>query len=329
MRRVSILLIAFALFVPMTAPRAENVVRITTSSNTDATRNGVYVWVKAFSDAMMRGGFRIVLFPNSALGKEEERTDLLQQNLIQMNVAGGQEISAFSPLFGGLELPFLFDGYKQLDNLFHRTPFLTRVNEQLVPHGFAVVDAALLGGMGGLFNTRRPIRTLDDLKGLRLRAMEASQLQVIRSWGVPGTQVAWEEVPQALQTGVADGYINPPLVPVMFGHTSQIKFFTALEMAPAQRVVVASRAWLERMDARERRVFRDAVLAARTANRAWTADMRRRELAILQDAGVTITTPTARARLAFVEATRARYGAIAPREIVDALLALLEQAKVP
>ena len=79
----------------------------------------------------------------------------------------------------------------------------------------------------------------------RIRAMSNEQLDWVKAWGGAGTQVAWEEVPQALQTGIADGYINPPVVAVLFGHGGQLDYFTDLEISPSIRVVVFSEAWYQ------------------------------------------------------------------------------------
>ena len=69
--------------------------------------------------------------------------------------------------------------------------------------------------MSGLFTARTPIHEIADVERLRLRAMGRLDLLMIEALGASGVQVAWEEVPQALQTGIAQGYFNPPLAPVL------------------------------------------------------------------------------------------------------------------
>ena len=72
------------------------------------------------------------------------------------------------------------------------------------------------------------------------RALDETQIKLFESWGTKGTIVSWSEVPNALQTGVADGYMNPAFVPLMFGHTDFIKHYTNASMVPSPTLALAT-----------------------------------------------------------------------------------------
>ena len=116
---------------------------------------------------------------------------------------------AFSEAYVVAQLPFLFRDLDQFDRLLEDESFMAEVNERLARAGLVLVDAAFLGGMSGLFTTQRPVRSLKDMRGLRLRAMGPARSGADRGFGASGVQVAWEETPQALQTGIASGYFKP------------------------------------------------------------------------------------------------------------------------
>ena len=59
-----------------------------------------------------------------------------------------------------------------------------------------------------------------------MRALDELQIQTFEQWGAKGTIVSWSEVPNALQTGVAEGYLNPPFVPLVFGHTCEYSWYS-------------------------------------------------------------------------------------------------------
>ena len=63
------------------------------------------------------------------------------------------------------------------------------------------------------------------MSDLRMRALDDAQIAMYQAWGSSGTIVPWGEVPAGLQTGVIDGYLNSPFVPVMFGQTDFVKNF--------------------------------------------------------------------------------------------------------
>ena len=126
------------------------------------------------------------------------------------------------------------------------------------------------------------------------------------AWGSTGTMVSWSEVPNALQTGVADGYINPPFVPLMFGHTDFIKHFTDASILPAMRIAIASEDWYQGLSDEERAIVDDAAAKATEANRTWL-QTRTGILEELEAAGVTVTRLSPEAREAFVEASMKTY----------------------
>ena len=68
----------------------------------------------------------------------------------------------------------------------------------------------LLGGYRLLTNSKRPITTMADLKGLKIRVPAVElQLAAFRSWGVEPHPLSWSETFNALQQGVVDGQENP------------------------------------------------------------------------------------------------------------------------
>lgn len=307
--------------------QAGEIMRISMASNRDAERSGVYVWLQAFAEEMHKAGYDVRIYPNSVLGREQDRTELVELGLIEVNDSGALEVGAFSPLFQSISLPFLFDDYAHFDRFLHGTDFLNLVNRDTTRHGIRVIDVAFLGGMSGIFNSRRPITRLEDMHGLRLRAMDNTDLVIQNSWNVAGTQVSWEEVSQALQTGVAEGYINPPLVPIIFGHARTLRYFTNILLMPATRTIVVSEQWYSRQTPVQRAAFDRAVKIARAANRHWTDNIQARELSMLATAQVAVTTPKPAERDRFVRQTRSIYDQIIPSASVNTALELANQAR--
>jgi len=260
-------------------------VKIGMSTPLDAERNGVYVWTRTFADALERAGARVRIYPNSALGGEKERMDQVAIGLLEVNDTGGDELSRLSPIFHA-QRPFAIESYEHLDRLIERTDFLAAVNEELADDDLILLDYAYTGDMVGLFTRGKPVRRIEDLRPLRMRILSAADLKLLEAWKVRGVRVAWEEVAQALQTGMVDAYLNPPIIAVMFGHGNVLDYFTDLRMGPSARVIVTSRRWFESLSPAMRAAFETGVREARAANRAWTAKAMTRERALLEKAGI-------------------------------------------
>ena len=146
----------------------------------------------------------------------------------------------------------------------------------------------------------------DDMHDLRMRALDESQIELFKAWGASGTIVNWAEVPNALQTGIAAGYINPPIVPLLFGHTDFLKFFTDARISPSLRVTIVSEDWYQGLSDEERDTVDDAAIAANKANREWLAG-RDSVYGKLEAAGVEVTRLTPEAREGFREASEPTY----------------------
>lgn len=320
---VSLMLTASGAVTPAAADPHK--VRIASSSSEDPEKSGVYVWLQAFRLSLEQSGFATELYPNSALGGEQDRTEMLRLGLLQVNDSGSSEIKSFSPLFGSISLPFLFKSTEHFDNLIRGGEFLRRINNDTAPNGLRVVDVAFLGGMTGLFNTKHPVQRLEDLIELRMRAMERSDLMILNAWGVSGTQVAWEEVPQALETGIAHGYFNAPMVPIIFGHTRQIRYFTNLRMTPSLRVIAVSELWFKSLSPDQIKQFTKAVAAGRRANRAWAYDIQQRERNMLESRGITVSEISDHERGRFSARVRDNYHRIIPAKYVKTAIELAER----
>jgi TRAP-type C4-dicarboxylate transport system substrate-binding protein len=300
--------------------RAEVLAALAGAKN--AELNGIWIWLSTFADTLQAGGMRVEVTANSALGGESERTELSALGLLHVNDANIQEVSAFSPAYVALELPFLIDSFDHFERFVSAPDFRRDVNRDLRRSGMVFVDAALLGGASGLFTVGRAVRAPSDLHGMRLRGSDARSLVVIEAFGASSVQVAWEEVPQALQTGIASGYLNPPIAALLFGHGSQLDYFVDLRTTISHRAMIMSRRWLEGLGADQRALVEHGIQAARIANRAWAEERRRRELSALADVGIEVISLSDEARRAFVERGLQSYARMAaPDEISSAIAA--------
>jgi TRAP-type transport system periplasmic protein len=270
------------------------------------TDAGGYVWAKAFADYLNANGLEAVGYERNALGDEAERLDQVSQGLLEVSMSDVKAAGSLDPLVYGIYLPFLFAGAEDLDRALHDGGMLERINAGTTPKGVRVLAVQLIGLPGGIFNTRKPVHTMADMADLRMRALDENQIRLYQAWGTTGTMVSWSEVPNALQTGVADGYVNPPFVPLMFGHADFIKHFTDIAMMPSARLVIASEDWYQGLSDADRAVVDEGARRATAANREWLKN-RRGILEQVAAAGIAVVVPTPEAREEFRKASEALY----------------------
>ena len=281
-------------------------VKIALDSPADPTGSGTYVWAHAFAEHLNANGMEAVEYERGALGEEAERLDQVSQGLLEVSMSDVKSAGQLANITYGVYLPYLFENAAQLDDALERGGLLDKINEATTAQGVRVMAFTALGLPAGIFNTKQPVASIDDMAALRMRALDETQIKLYEAWGSTGTMVSWSEVPNALQTGVADGYINPPFVPLMFGHTDFIKHFTDAAILPAMRIAIVSEDWYQGLSDEERAIVDEAAEKATAANREWLKT-RTDILEQLEAAGVTVTRLSDEAREAFVQASLKTY----------------------
>lgn len=288
-------------------------VSISLDSPADLSGSGSYVWAHAFAAHLEENGIATQEFQRGALGGDDEVFDQVSQGLLEVGMSPLGIVASIDSLIFGLRLPYFFADMGEVDAALLDGGMLERINAALTPAGVRVLDVTVVGAATGIFNTRRPINSMADMAGLRMRALDESQIALYGSWGATGTIVNWAEVPNALQTGVADGYLNPAFVPLLFGHTDFIRHFTEAAIAPSLRIAIASEDWYQGLSAEDRATVDAAVVVARAANRAWLPTQEG-VVDQLRAAGVAVVELSDEARAEFLEASMTTYDQIVTPE---------------
>lgn len=274
--------VSLALALPVMAE-----VKIALDSPPDLEKSGTYVWAYNFGQHLNANGIEAREYERNALGEEAERLDQVSQGLLEVSMSDAKSAGTLDATIFGAMMPYFFDDMAQLDMALAEGGMLERINAGTTPKGVRVLDIVYTGTPSGIFTTEVPIRTFDDMKGVRMRALDAVQITTFENWGSKGTIVSWSEVPNALQTGVAGGYINPAFVPLTYGHTAFINYFTNAQMSASVRVAIASEDWYQGLSDEEKQIVQDAVDKAHSANRELVSDDSA-VLAELEEAGIEV-----------------------------------------
>ena len=288
--------------------RAE--VKITLDCPPDPQRCGTFVFATALLDHLKASGMAARTLPVNSIGGEAERLDQTSQGLLEVNTADLARAGQLEKQMFGFVAPYLFDSVAHLDRTVANSDLLKRVNDTLTKKGVRVVSLVLVGGGMGIFNTKKPITRPEDMKDLRIRALDQNQMALFKAWGTNGVVITMPEVANALQTGIADGYINPPFVPFLFGHTSIIKHYTEANVALPTRVAMVSEDWYKKLSEKDRKTVDEGIAKAQAANRAWVTNSDKVALEQLAKAGITITQLSPAGREKFKELSKTSYSAL-------------------
>jgi TRAP-type C4-dicarboxylate transport system substrate-binding protein len=306
---------AAALALACGAARAE--VKIALDCPPDPQRCGSFVYARALAEHLKGAGMAVREVAVNAIGGEAERLDQTSQGLLEVNMADLARAGQLEKLIFGFFAPYLFDSVEHLDRVVAGSDLLQRVNAGTTKKGVRVVSLVLVGGATGIFNTKKPITRPEDMADLRIRALDQNQMALFKAWGTSGVVITMPEVANALQTGIADGYINPPFVPFLFGHTAIIKHYTDARVSMPLRVAMVSEDWYKKLSDKDRKTFDEAAAKATAANRAWVANSDKTALEQLEKAGIKITQLTPEGRARFKELSQGAYTAILSKDEIQ------------
>jgi TRAP-type C4-dicarboxylate transport system substrate-binding protein len=297
-----VILAAIAAFASPSAAE----VKIALDSPQNLQASGSYVWANTFAAHLNKNGMKAEEYQRGSLGGDDELFDQVSQGLLEVSMSPLNIVGSLDSLVYGLRLPYFFKDMAEVDRALYEGGMLAKINEKTTPAGVRVLAMNSVGQASGIFNTKRAVRSVKDMAGLRMRALDESQIELYKAWGAAGTIVSWAEVPNALQTGVADGYLNPAFVPLLFGHTDFIKHFTDAAISPSLRITIVSEMWYQGLSDEDRTIVDDAAAAANTANREWLKEQDA-VLQKLEAAGVAIEKLDQAARDEFRAASAPAY----------------------
>lgn len=282
-------------------------VKIALDSKPDLATSGSYNWAHAFGEALTAAGMEVRELPRDSVGNEAEKFDQISTGLLEISLSDVRSIAQVDPFIYGVRLPYIFDDIAHMDRALAAGKVFERLNEKLATQDTVLLALAPLGPSSGVITTTAAVRSPADMSGLRMRALDDAQIAMYQAWGSSGTIVPWGEVPAGLQTGVINGYLNSPLVPVMFGQTDFVKNFSDARVIWPLRAVLASKMWYDGLSDADRATVDAAVVTADAAAREWLADASVNGLTALEEKGVTVQRLSAEERAVFREASKAVY----------------------
>jgi tripartite ATP-independent transporter DctP family solute receptor len=223
---------------------------------------------KSEVEANSNGQIKVEIFPSGVLGKEAETMVQVKSGVVQSFISSSGGMAQFYPLIDVTNMPFAFSsynvGYKVYDGEFGQE--LAADIEKKA--GFKVLGFGESGGFFAITNTKKPIKSPADMKGIKLRTMALPLHQaIVKALGASPTTVAWAEVYTSLQTGVVDGQMNPISIIAMAKFQEVQKYITLTNHLYAPYVWVLNPRFYAGLSADLQKVVDDAARTAILAGR--------------------------------------------------------------
>jgi len=235
------------------------------------------------------GRLQIRVFHSRQLGEEKETIEQTRAGAIDLNRSNVALIGTFVPSMNVLAMPFLFRSIEHLQKVLDG-PIGEEILDSFESYGFVGLTF-YDSGARSIYNCVRPIRSIADVKGLRIRVQQSELMSdMVRALGAEPIELPYGQVRTGLATRLIDGAENNWPSFVTTDHYRYANFYTLTEHAMSPEVLIMSwKAWAS-LSPEDRVIFRDAALQSSRFMRETWRDLEEKSRRQAEGAGVTIVT---------------------------------------
>lgn len=310
MKKVCSLIAVLLMVCSLTAcggnSEGEEVLKLNLAHTLD-TENPVHLGAEKFAEILeeLSGGTMVTkVYPNSALGSEDEVAEMQSySDAITFSLPSGCALQNYTTAMYAADFYFQFENYDQVW-AFYDGEYGDYIKESLEGTGL-VVTHFWDNGFRNLTTTDQEIRTASDLKGTKIRVMNAeTHLAAWKAIGAAATPIAFSEIYSSLQQGVVDGQENPVfnIVGSRFNEVQDYLMLTRHVHDPSP-FIISGTAWDNWTD-EQRAWVTQASEEAGEYMRALAMELEAEKLQELKDSGMNIVELTDEERQTFADAVK-------------------------
>jgi TRAP-type C4-dicarboxylate transport system substrate-binding protein len=255
MRNVALVTAAAALTVAALAPVSSQATA-TTELNIGSLAPDPSPWrevlekVESYVEEKTGGQVNVILRPPGVMGEVEMVRETRKGERLQ---GAGVTTAALAeggniPVLQILELPYLFESFAQADRVLD-TVLWEPASTAMKRRGF-ILGIWSENGFRSFGTKGKPVRSPDDLSGLKMRAQESDvHMAMYNAFGANAVQKPMTEVLTSLKSNVIDGLDNSPVYMLSAGLAEPLDYYTMSRHIYQPAAIVFSRRWFEELPA--------------------------------------------------------------------------------
>ncbi len=270
-RAAAATLVASALAAgPAFAEKTMRIAHLNPESPFESHSGAMAAVFKNLVETQTNGAIKVQLYPNGQLGKDNEVIQQVRDGVVESCISSAGGVAQHYKLVGVFDVPFAFPNIAVANKVIDiDSDFGKKFAADLsAKTGLKVLGMLDSGGFFAISNSKKPIATAADMSGLKIRTMTLPTHEaIVKSLGGQPTALPWAEVYTALQTGVADGQMNP--VPIIaFAKFDEVqKYLSITNHVITPYLWFVNAKFYASLTPEERRIVDDAAAVAVEAGR--------------------------------------------------------------
>jgi tripartite ATP-independent transporter DctP family solute receptor len=204
------------------------------------------------------GRLKVQVFHSAQLGQEKDTIEQTRFGVIDLNRINMGPFNNLIPETFVPALPFIFRSVEHMRKTMDG-PIGDEILKAFEPHGLVAL-AFYDSGARSFYNSKRPIKTPADMKGMKVRVQQSDLfIDLVNGLGANATPMPAGEVYSALQTGVVDGAENNWPSYDSFRHAEVAKFYSQTEHSMSPEVLVMSKRTFDMLAPSDQQSVRQAA----------------------------------------------------------------------
>ena len=204
------------------------------------------------------GRLTIKVYDSAQLGEAKDTIEQTQFGALDMNRINLAPLNQVAPETIALGMPFLFRSVEHMHQVLDG-PIGEEVLAAMEPHGLIGL-AFYDSGSRSFYNSKHPINTVDDLKGMKLRVIQSDVfIAMVEALGGNPTPMPFGEVFSAIQTGVVEGAENNWPSYWSTRHYEVAKFYSLTEHSMTPEMLVMSKMTWDTLTPEDQQIVRETA----------------------------------------------------------------------
>ncbi|ETX12359.1 C4-dicarboxylate ABC transporter substrate-binding protein [Marinomonas ushuaiensis DSM 15871] len=269
------------------------------------------------------GEVTIKIYPANSLGSPPEQLEQTILGVTDMNLPTQGALDKYEKAFATVMSPFAFRDYKQAHEVLDG-PFNDWVAPKLEKQGLILLSNWEYG-FRNITNNKRPINSPEDLKGIKLRTPSEIQLvAAMEAAGASATQIAFPELPMALNSNVVDGQENPIGVIYHYKLFEIQKYLSITRHSYNSMVNVINKDSFDRLTKNQQKILMEESKKSSKLMRKLVADQETAEIIAMEKLGLLINYPDPSEFKKVMAPAYDRIAEYAGKENMDKFLSLIK-----
>ena len=260
------------------------------------------------------GRLSVQMYPAMQLGGEKEAIEQAQIGAIAF---ARVSVGALGPVVDDLNvfnMPYVFRNTAHMQQVIDG-PIGQELLDKVTNSGKGLIGLCWMdAGARNFYDTKKPIKTVADLKGLKIRVIgNPIFVDMANAMGGNGVAMGYDQVFSALQTGVVDGAENNPPSYVFDNHYQVAKFYTIDEHLIVQEMLVLSKKAWDAMSKDDQALLRKFAKEAQQEERKLWAAYEQQAMDKAKAAGIQIIQVSDADKKAFQDAVKPVWDKYGPK----------------